>query len=67
MRKPRIVEKINGSKEWGGEKFQEVHPKDWEIVMATYRADPRNIPAPMIWGHQMFKFPADYGCRLINP
>lgn len=59
--KLRIVEKIRG-----GDRFQEVMAKDHAAVLAAYMADSKNVPCPMIRGHQMFKHPQDYGCRLIT-
>lgn len=61
MKKLRTVEKIKG-----GERFQEVTAKDHAAVLAAYMADSKNNPCPMIRGHQMFKHPHEYGCRLVD-
>lgn len=56
----RIVQKIKPP----NEQFIETSFKEWPLTLEKALVDNGPWPAPR--GHQMFKYPSDYGCKEIT-
>ena len=59
MSKRRVVERAST-----GERYIESSHLMWQQDIAACLADPSK-PQPMPDGHRMFRFPDEYGCRIV--